>query len=431
MFTAWLYTLLMCGQVAPVQETHDPREWGAMGILVADHGNGQYVPSMQTHKEGAVIAWQDDSGSDPDIAVQMVTTDGRKLFGNTGMRLGREGIQTNPCIAGNRVVFRESLNGNDWSVVSLRVSTDTISETLIAEARGGVAELSAIATPEGTVITWIADSATRAITAAFVDDTALNVATICAHAGALMDVRVCRNNDVVFWAWTDWRDEMHPHVYAQSYDTTNRQWLFPVNGMDVTPNANFASNARLSESEPGYVAITYRELQSDGRTALRFQILDVQGNFRFWPAKTITVTSGSLRTHASTAFQDNTFIAWSQNDSLCSVIRDFSGHNVGMSWAHRLPAKLIDDLQAVASETFVYTAWTDDRNGRDNETVYVQAFNNTNTARWAQDGVGVSDTAMPQRKAAVLLGADGSCIVSWLDYRVGGDNPAVAMQKLQ
>ncbi len=431
MFATLLCALLSLRTVAPVQETHDPREWGAMGIIASDHGNGQYVPSMQTHKEGTLIAWQDDSGSDPDIAVQMVTADGRKLFGETGLRLSREGIQTNPCIAGNSVVFRESLNGYDWSVVLLRVSTDTISETLIAEARGGVAELSAIATPEGTVITWIADTATRAITAAFVDGEQVHVATICAHADALMDVRVCRNNDVVFWVWTDWRDEMHPHVYAQSYDTTNRQWLFPVNGMDVTPNANFASNARLSESEPGYVAITYREQQSDGRTALRFQILDVQGNFRFWPAQNIAVTSGSLRTHASTAFQDNTFIAWSQSDTLRSVIRDFSGHNVDMPWAHRLPATAIEDLQAVASDNNVYAAWVDDRNGRNNESVYVQAFDNTNTAQWAEDGVPVSDTAMPQRKAVVLLGTDGSCIVSWLDYRNGGDNPAVALQKLR
>lgn len=428
MLTAILCALLSLTQVESQPYLNDPREWGSRGVLAADHSNGQYVPSVQAHSNVTLVAWQDDSGTDPDIAVQAVDTNGNRLLGNQGMRLLRPGIQTNPCVAGNAVVFRESLNGGDWSVAMLRFSAGSFSEHVITEASGGVAELSAVATPDGVVITWIADSNVRAIKTAIVTENEVRTSTLCSHGGNVVDVNVCVNNDVVFWAWTDWRDVMHSHLYAQSYDLANRLWLFTDNGFNVTPEADAASLPRLSRSEPGYVAITYLEREDSGQTSVRFQILDVQMNFRFWPAQVIGGTTGSIRSQSCASLGHNTFIAWSQNDTLCTAIRDFSGQNVGASWAQELSAGRIDDIRAVASPDSAWVVWADDRAGRNNERVYVRVFDDKNLSLWNND-VAVAETSAPQRKPAVTLGKDGGCIVAWLDSRTG--NPAVALQKLQ
>lgn len=411
----------------------NPGQWGD-GVPVADHNEGQTSADLVLENQMVIVAWQDDRREDPDLCVQVIEPDGRRVVGDQGRCLRRTGIQTNPILARDGLVFRESLDGNTWSVITLdRFGSSEERETLLSEDGGTVAELQAVSLPEGTLVSWVQTVANqRSIEAALVQPNSLFRWTICRHTGSnLADVQMVKNHELVFWTWTDWRDPLSAQLYVQTLDMSETTLLFEPNGLHLTPESEAAWMARPTPGERGNVLISYLERTEENSTVVRLQKLDAMGNFHFWPARILSEPSPLISSLAAASNETRSRVAWNNGSQIQSALLDEGGHRLAEDWRQTLPVNRIINVTITTTDSLGWVAWQDDRHGRFNETIVVQKLNTANQPLWEASGIEVSGNGHAKSRPHLRSQNDGVCIAAWEDYLTPEDNAQILLQRFE
>ncbi|MBI2426503.1 MAG: hypothetical protein HYV34_01525 [Candidatus Kerfeldbacteria bacterium] len=417
------------------EHAFDPRLWGESGVLVSDHAEGQYCPTVATAGELTVAAWQDDRGVDPDIAIAVLGADGEVVRERV---FTRAGVQTRPVIAGRWLVFVESANGADWSVVGLRLADldrGTDSLVVIADTPGAKPEVVAEVTAHGElIVAWIADSDTggRALRGAIIgqNDRSPVRFPIVNTFGTVMDLHMAVNHDLVFFAWTDWSG-VEPTITSQCVDLEHRLRTFGPAGLVLT-RGYWAWYPHVVPSDQGYGAFTWVERQPSGEARVVYQIVDYQSNFRFW--NPIGVTDWSLdMTETDTApfMEGGVIVAAAErdfgSDRLTAHALDFNGARVWETLVSDLGFR-VRDARAVSNGLTSWITWRDERFGA--STTFAARLDASGNNTWQPMGTAVARTGGNQWSPAPHLAATNHLIVSWTDEREV-ETPRIGLQKMK
>lgn len=422
-----MLSFLVCTVIlgAAQQVPFEPVHWGPVGIPVADHLDGQNLPSARVHNGVTYVAWLDGLNGDSDIAYQRIASDGARLDGENGTRVQRPGNQSWPTATRNGIVFTESTTYYDWSVEWLRFDGTAVQ---LSEPNGSVTELQAVAIPGGVATFWVAtDGFNRNIFAAVASRDRVARFPICEHSGLVSDVQLLRSDDLLFCSWTDYREVSRGQIYVQVVDLATGTRMLPVDGLNIAPETELAFQSELALSEPGYAALSYLEKRGNDEVVC-FQIVDCLGNLRFYPAVDVSREDDDIRTHDIVAFQGGSFIAWNEDDVLRTRLLGFNGNDLAVDWAGVQWRMWIDNIHVAADDTFAWLTWTDDRHQRYTNTVAVQQFSNDNRSLWHEGGVEVTTSRKEQYRPQVF--ADGqACRVLWEEE--AGFNRQVRLQNCQ
>lgn len=435
MFLIAILAALVVSAVAR-EYAFDPRMWGESGVLVSDHAEGQYCPSVESVGDFTVTTWQDDRGADPDIALAVVADNGTVVRERV---FARSGVQTRPYVAGRWLVFVESVNGADWSISALRLANlDAASDSLvvITDAPGAKPEVAADVTQDGDLlVAWIADTpkGDRVLRGAVLGQGQRSPVRfpIVNTIGAVMDLHMAVNANLVFFAWTDWSGA-EPHVTAQCLDLTERARAFGPNGLVLSPTRSWTWNPRIVPSEQGYGAFTWIERQETGASRVVFQIVDYQTNFRF--AHALPATNWSLdmtETDTAPLFGGGVVVAsaeaQSDGDALSATAIDFAGARRWSTVVSDL-GQPIRDVKAVSNSLASWITWRDERFG--NADIFAARLTPTGEPTWLDNGSCVARAQGGQWKPVPQNTQEGNLIVSWIDERQA-ETPRIGLQKMR
>lgn len=399
------------------ERPNDPRVFPD-GLLVAEAIGDQFAPKLTTFTEGqTLIAWQQDGESDPDLAFQIIDINGRGVLGADGRTIARKGVQTEPALNENLIVFRESQNGGDWTVLLGRVTPDELKVQIVSDSFETKTELKVLDLGEGRAnVSWVErKNNASSIVTTFVDPSGRReTLALTTHGENVGDLQVLQNQDLLFWVWVDWRNLSSSHLFVQAWDIQSNQCLFPNNGMDATPNAVQVFDPTISSIEPGAITLTYLNTDRSGASAVQLQTIDYLGNFKFWPPKTIAGPSLSIREQASTALQRQTFTAWLTDDprwpgqaQLHTTLYSSLGEPSSPAWSSPKTEKL-EELATFAGET---QAWAVVRNASGRW--LTQHFDAKNQPGWPTWGWSLSNRPGFHGRLSADVSSAGALTTAW------------------
>lgn len=228
-------------------------------------------------------------------------------------------------------------------------------------------------------------------------------------------------------AWSDWRSMIERDIYAQRIDANgNIKWT--VNGMNVTDLSQREHSEKIVSDGKGGVIIAFEK--QNGLWDIWAQRLDSSGN-KMWGqgGVALTTVSGNRRNHKIQKDQHGgAIVTWQdlRNGSNYDIYAQRLDSNGNLLWgtaAKPVCAATGDQINAKiesdSASNGAYIAWQDTRSSADYD-IYMQRLDSNGNAKWATDGIVISNQTLNQSALDMMSLSGGSeVMITWKDSRSG------------
>lgn len=249
--------------------------------------NGKAVVIKPSHQEnpiiaadgssGAIIAWQDSSGTSWDIFAQHIDSNGAQLWNSNGAAICTDaGNQVNPKIVsdangGAVIVWQDKRNLLDYDVYAQRINSAgvvqwTANGVVICNEAGTQNNPKIDGDGAGNfLIAWqdkrnIVDYNiyAQAVNQSGVVQWAANGVAVCSESGNQSSIDLVSDASVTFIVWKDFRNGTDNNIYAQKINWSGSA-LWTLDGIAVIANSFDELNPNLVLDGSGGVFIVWQD----------------------------------------------------------------------------------------------------------------------------------------------------------------------------
>lgn len=366
--------------------------WQQDGAPIAHTQPGfQYYPQLlEDGIGGAFVVWQDNrSGTDYDIFIQHVSSDGQVLWGTNGIAVcNASGHQYNPQVStdgkgGIFVVWQDRRSGNFdiyaqrysstggrlWTNNGVAVSTvtfDQVNPKVIFDDR------------EGLITVWtdfrrgngFSDVYAQLIQRDGRPGWSIGGVPVCVESNAQWNPQIVVNggNGAVI-SWQDRRSGTVDQIYGQRIDA-NGTARWALNGVQLSSSSGIQYNQRMvSDGEGGAVVVW-----QDNRSGLDYDIFTQR-------------------------VSDDGRILWTGSGRAVSTA---SGHQY--------------NPQVIQSGVNFLITWQDKRGGSDFD-IYAQRVMDDGQMQWSRNGEAVLESAGDQIFPQLATDGAQGAVIAWTDFQ--------------
>jgi len=379
-------------------------QWDSGGVAVCTVTGRQEDPVIVTDGAGGgIIAWVDFRGGVEDVYAQRVDSDGQIVWAPEGVPLCtasaiQTGLRTTNDGSGGMIVawqdFRDDASGDLYAQRVLGNGTiapgwDPDGRPVTAE--DGPQEAPSIDADElgGAIVAWADQRAGsngwdiygQRIRADGSAAWTIDGEPICDYLNDQEEPRLVRDSEHgVFVVWRDRRNASNGDIYGQRVDSTCTR-LWDPDGLPICTESHGQEKPRVI---------------NDGASG----------------AITIWID------HRSGSFQEDVYAQRlsGAGDLLWKVAGPDSLQGVPVCQAEgrQLEARLVSDGLAGT-----VVGWQDERNGSQNQDIYIQRMDSLGTPAWQLDGIPICDTTGAQGQPLLEPLGSGMTAIVWGDERDG------------
>jgi len=365
-------------------------QWSGNGTAICTASSDQILPAAVSDGHGgAIIAWQDNRGSNYDIYAQRIDPAGVVLWTANGVPICTasydqiSSVLVSDGSGGAIVIWQDKRSGSDYDIYAQKIEASGITQwttngVAICQAASDQTSVIAVGdTDGGAIIAWQDKrNGNYDVYAQRVDSscTALwpaNGVSICTIPGhQISPVMVDDGSGGAIVAWQDGRSDTNYDIYGQRVNSAGAmQWT--INGMPICTAAEDQSSLSAISDGNGGAIITWQDARSSINYDIYSQRVDSIGGTQW-------ITNGV---------------------PVCTAPED-----------QRSPIMVSDDSGGAI------IAWQDARSSS-NYDIYGQSVDSAGSARWTVNGVPVCTAAEDQGSLSAASDGSGGAIVTWQDSR--------------
>ena len=423
--------------------------WQKDGVEVCAFNYDQEHPRLSSDGAGgAVVAWQDQRGTETAIYAQKLSATGQNEWQEDGRQISQFGNNHQDLIISKLtgedwvVVWEETRNNQNsllaqkinssgiplWSSGGMALTQPNYSQKTAAVAAGSKGEI---------IVAWQDkrfgqdDIYGQKISS---DGTLLwskGGQEICRTQGAVTQQNiqtVLTQNQGVVLAFEDARAGFF-NIYLQKVGTKG-ELLWGQNALPVDKiAANQANPSLVSDGKSGIIVV-WEDQRDKKYSSIRAQHFNAQGE-KLWPSSLVLAKFNSRQVNPIMVADETggAIVAWQENRDVLSL-QDIYAQRISASgkllWGGKGKTIISEngdqtDLTMIPdSQGGAIIAWTDYRHGDRNPDIYAQRVNSQGKLLWPdKTGIAVCSAPDIQRNPKLTGDEEGGAIIAWTD-RGGG-----------
>ena len=364
--------------------------WTANGVPVCATSSDRTSPAAVSDGHGgAIIAWQDCTGSAGDIYAQRIDPAGKVLWTGNGVPVCTDpGRQISPVLVsdgadGAIVIWRDKRSGSEYDIYAQKISASgttqwTANGVAICQAAFDQTSVTAVSdTQGGTIIAW-------------------------------QDKRRCGYD-----------------IYAQRVDECGAP-LWKTNGVCICTFTGHQIAPVMVEDGSGGVIIAWADGRSDSKYDVYGQRVNPAGAIQ-WTADGVPICTAAGDQSSPVMVSGNSdgaIIAWQDKRGRSNY--DIYSQRVGSSGSPQWTLNGVPICIAAGDQSSpvmvsgnsdgAIIAWQDAR-GSAKQDIYAQSVDSAGSAQWDMNGVPVCIAAEDQTSLSATSDGSGGAIVTWQDTR--------------
>lgn len=235
--------------------------------------------------------------------------------------------------------------------------------------------------------------------------------------------------------WYDYRSHISTDIYAQRIDGSGTaQWT--ANGVPICTASNAQFNPQITSDGAGGAVITWRD-NRNGNNDIYAQRINASGTAQ-WAADGVPLCTAAGDQMSPQIITDGTggaIVTWrdyrlsewsifAQRINASGTVQwSTNGASICTAVGEQLPPRLTSDGAGGAIIT-----WADLRLGPLTDDIYAQRINASGTIQWTTNGASICTAGWMQQEPRITSDGAGGAIVTWADYRSGGNNDIYAQR---